>query len=197
MKVTELERYSIWRVVEKKYRLPSAFMEALSKGESNWKSDARTGSFVGLLQVGPMVLDGYNKANRTGITLKGLLNPRTNALVAAWQIRRVIDLYARTYPGLLKEDWESIEWVSMLLAGWNSGYSKKAGVLKVVAYLVSEGLRPTHRKLFRYSAVAGATRHLRNAKKERWQRGIATKYFRDTTSCGAPEPAKKSTGQVK
>lgn len=176
--VTELDRYVIWKGIEAKYRLPAVYLEALSKGESNWKSDARTGSFVGLLQVGPMVLDGYNKANKTSIRPQDLLNARINAEVAAWQIRVIANMYNESKIPALQEDWTSLEWVAMLTAGWNSGYSKKAGTLKVARWMHEHGETPTHEKLFSRSGIAGGTKHLRNATKRRWQRGVALRTFR-------------------
>lgn len=177
-KLTELERMQIWRRIERKWRIPSVYMEALSKGESNWTSDAVTGSYVGLLQVGPEVLEGFNKANKTDIPLSARFDPDINANLAAWQLRTIADMYTKSGIPELVEDFNSMEWIAMLTAGWNSGYSKKAGVLKVAKYIHENRHRVSHASLYQFAKLAGGTRHLQNATKRRWQRGVAVRTFR-------------------
>lgn len=177
-KVTPLERMQAFRAVERKYAIPAHYLEALSRGESSWTSDAITGSFVGLLQVGPMVLDGYNEANKTHITRSMLFEPSINALVCGWQLRQIADIYNRSGIAGLKEDWRSMEWQALLTAGWNSGYSFKAGVMKVAKYLDALSLPVTHARVFAFAKAANGTRHLQNAKKRRWQRNVALRSFR-------------------
>lgn len=178
IRVTPLERMKHWSDAEMKFRVPAHYLEALSKGESNWTSDAVTGSYAGLLQVGYEVLDGYNKANGTTWEPKSRFNPRLNTLFCAWQLRTIADLYARSGIPELREDWKSMEWQAMLTAGWNSGYSKKAGVLKVAKWLHDNKMPVSHARIFSSSAAAGGTRHLRNPTKRRWQRGVALRSFR-------------------
>ena len=57
-------------------------------------------------------------------------------------------------------------------------YSKKFGVLKVAKWLHENNKQVTHDRLFRFSKIAAATRHLRNDRKKRWQRGISHRTFR-------------------
>jgi len=47
-----------------------------------------------------------------------------------------------------------------LVAGWNSGYSSKAGGGKVVSYLEETGLEVTHKNVFEYS------------RKSAWHKGV-------------------------
>jgi len=176
--VSPTERARIWQRELRTYGIPGHYLEALSKGESNWTANAVTGSYVGLLQVGPEVLEGYNKANGTAWTLNARLDPELNATFCAWQLRVIIGAYNASHIKELKEDWSSLEWQAILTAGWNSGYSKRAGVLKVAEYLHGAGLPVTHQRLFTYSQVAGGTKHLQNAKKRRWQRAVALRSFR-------------------
>jgi len=182
------QRATLWAHVGLKHDLPAWFLDALAWGESRFDTDARTGSFVGILQVGPMVLEGYNKANTTNYKESDLTSPTINAEIAAWQIRRIIDEYQATSRRSaipeLSEDWTSADWILLVLAGWNSGWSHKAGVLKVAKFLHDRKLRVTHGRVFDFAKEAGATRHLdpehvnedgkkAGARKRRWQRGVS------------------------
>ena len=78
-KLTELELYSIFKKVERDWRIPVVYLLALSKGESNWTSDSKTGKHWGLLQASPDVLESYNKATGKTLRSEARLDPEDNA----------------------------------------------------------------------------------------------------------------------
>ena len=65
------------------------------------------------------------------------------------------------------------------MAGWNSGYSEAGGVGRVADFLESRGVPVTHANVFKYSGAAGATKHLRNPTKERWQRTVVDLFYKE------------------
>jgi len=184
--------------------LPVAFLRALGKRESNLNPNETKGTHWGILQVGwkgkNSPLAGYNLKNGTTLTKQDLLNVDTNIRLATGTLARIVLMYRAAYlrnPQLLvnlRPDMNNPEFVKLLLAGWNSGYSKKAGVLKVAAYMVKHHIFITHDGVFANAAKAGATKYLRASvpgeagaharKKQRWQRGVAAFYRRQPDFAG-------------
>ena len=178
--------------------LPVPFLRALGKRESNLNPRDIGGSFWGILQVGwrgkHSVLKGYNERFNTSFVKDDLLDPYTNIMIASELINRIARAYmnlSRENPTLMKNmvpDFENKEFVKLLLAGWNSGYSRAGGVQRVARYLANRGVPVTHDAVFANAAKAGATKFLHASVpgkagaharlKQRWQRGVASLYFR-------------------
>ena len=157
--------------------IPVAFLRALSKKESSQNHLSHDGPAYGLLQVVPgVVLPGYNAAHRTAYTANDLLNAEINVAVGADLLRRIATAYSRHPDPNMKTDFSNPEFVRLLVAGWNSGYSEGGGVGKVASYLERHGQRVTHDAVFANAAAAGATQHLQNSAKKRWQREVADLY---------------------
>jgi len=116
----------------------------------------------------------------------------------------LINRIARSYRSLAKEspqlmrnmipDFSNKEFVKLLLAGWNSGYSraKYGGVQYVARWLAKRGIPVTHDNVFIYAGDAGASKWLRGdentdaARKRRWQRGVASLYFKQPDYSAKP-----------
>lgn len=161
-------------------KLPVPFLRALAKKESNMNPRESGGSYWGLLQVGyKNVLPGYNERYNTTFTPQDLLNSEINVPIAAEMLTRIITSYRRNHPQSpnLQENWANPEFVKLLLAGWNSGYSEASGVGRVARYLESRNLPVTHDNVFEYAQSAGATRHLSNLAKRTWQRTTAALFY--------------------
>jgi hypothetical protein len=77
----------------------------------------------------------------------------------------------------MRLDWGNPEFVKLVIAGWNSGYSEAAGVGKVAGWLSSQGIPVTHDSVFAYASQAGGTVHLQNSAKQNWQRSVVDLYF--------------------
>lgn len=188
--------------------LPVPFLRALAKGESNMNPNESKASFWGILQVGwrgkNAVLKGFNERFNTSFTKEDLLNPDINIRVASELINRI----ARNYKDLANENpalmhnmipnFQNKEFVKLLLAGWNSGYSRAGGVQRVARFLAKNGIPVTHDSVFANANRAGATKFLRASVpgksgehariKQRWQRGVAARFFR--MSDFTPRPPK-------
>lgn len=163
------------KVFEKEgHGLPVPFLRALAKRESNLNPKDDKGPAWGLLQVGinanaGNVLSSYNHRHGTSLTKSDMLDPAKNVRVASDLLSRIVAMYKREG---IATNWDNGNFIGLVVAGWNSGYSAKAGTVKVIRHLVKNGLPVTHENLFRHSLAAGATKHLRNAKKLAWQQGV-------------------------
>jgi hypothetical protein len=154
-------------------------LRALAKKESDMNPQSADGSYWGILQVGiPNVLPSYNARKGANYSAQDLLNPDVNVKIAADLLNRIAIAYSKHPDPNMKPNWSNPEFVKLLLAGWNSGYSESGGVGKVVSYLEAKGLPVTHDNVFANAAAAGATVHLQNPAKQSWQRGVTDLYFR-------------------
>ena len=151
--------------------IPVAFLRALAARESDFRPRESGYPGYGLLQIVPVV------AQEAGYSHGAMLDAETNIKVGADLIRRIMGVYARHPSPNMKPDWTNPEFVKLLLAGWNSGYSDAGGVGRVARYLESRGIPVTHDNVFKHASAAGATRHLSNDGKRRWQAGVASLYF--------------------
>jgi len=172
--------------------IPVPFLRALAKKESSFNPKEVKGSYWGLLQVGwrpsasakaegkdDSVVGGYNSREGTHYTREDLLTPSVNIAVATDLIRRIVQSYERNHPNVpnMQEDWSNPEFVRLVVAGWNSGYSEGGGVGKVADYLEANGIPVTHANVFANAEAARATKHLQNPKKEKWQRQVVDLFY--------------------
>lgn len=180
-----------WDSLFSKYRgvLPVPFMRALSKRESNLNPNEAVAPAYGLMQVVPTVRESWNKRTGDSWTQNDLLNPDLNVRMAADLINRIVKAYNKHSDPNMKADWGNPEFVNLVVAGWNSGYSEAGGVGRVAKYLESKGIPVTHDNVFKYASAAGATRHLQNPQKQAWQKSVTNLYFHqpDALSPGEKE----------
>lgn len=158
-------------------RLPVAFLRALAYRESSFRPTLHDGPAYGILQVVPQVLDSYNQRFGTHYTYTDLFDPDLNTKVAAELINRIVVAYGKHSDPNMKEDWNNPEFLKLVLAGWNSGYSEAGGLGKVAAYLEQRHIPVTHDSVFQYAPAAGATKHLSDPVKYNWQRSVNDLYF--------------------
>ena len=196
-------------------QIPVSFMRALAYSESRLKPDyelrkgidvktrsmpsGKKDSYWGLFQVGiKNVLKDYNERHGTSITREQLFDPEINTMLASGTLNRIVRAYQQLANQLdinnMRTDFSNPEFVRLLVAGWNSGYSRRGGVQKVAAYLKSRGIPVNHDTVFRYAKKAGATKFLDIAQYKRkydWQRRVVRRYFeekaRDDLSPGGPD----------
>jgi hypothetical protein len=158
-------------------RVPTAYLRALAKKESNFNPGDTQEPAWGLLQVVEVVRDSYNKRHGGYVPRSALLDPDTNVKMATDLLNRIVVAYGKHPDKNMKEDWSNQEFVKLVTAGWNSGYSEAGGVGKVARYLENQNIPVTHDNVFRYASAAGATRHLSNSAKKSWQRAVTDLYF--------------------
>lgn len=146
------------------------------------------GSAWGLMQVIESVRKGYNRRMDTNYSRNDLLNADINIEIAVDLLHRIIVAYGKHPDSNMQVNWDNPEFVKLLVAGWNSGYSEAGGVGKVAKYLEARGIPVTHNSVFAHSEEAGATRHLRNDRKQRWQAGVVSAYFNERKAVGTEAP---------
>ena len=157
--------------------VPVSFLRALAKKESNFNPNDSRPPAYGLLQLTQTVVDSYNKDHGTSYTLYDTLNPDLNVKLGVGLLERIAKAYAKHPSSNMRPNWRNPEFVKLVLAGWNSGYSEGGGVGKVASYLEARGMPVTHDNVFAYASSAGATSHLQNTAKQNWQRSVSDLYF--------------------
>lgn len=167
--------------------IPVAYLRALAHKESGMNPRQSSGPAWGLLQITGIARKDYNRTHGTSYTQADLLNPAVNIKIAAWLLNKIVRLYSRNHSDRnMQPDWSNPEFVKLVTAGWNSGYSEGGGVGKVASVLESLGKPVTHDNVFKFSQIAGATRHLANEAKRRWQAGVADLFYREGGPAAVP-----------
>jgi hypothetical protein len=161
--------------------IPVAFLRALSSRESGFQSrlamPGGPGAARGLLQIVGCVRVDYNRAHQTHYTADDLFDPDVNVQIAVWVLEQIVNTYAN-HPSLsLHVDWTNPEFVKLVVAGWNSGFSQRFGVGLVAGYLEKHGVPVTLANVFRYASTAGASVQLQRSAKLSWQLATVALYF--------------------
>ena len=162
--------------------LPVPFLRALAKRESNMNPLDANGPAWGLMQVGidkraGNVLSEYNRRNSSSLAKSDMLDPRLNVRVAADLLARIVAMYKSEG---IQEDWDNANFVGLVVAGWNSGYSKASGTTRAIRELKELGIPISLAAVYKRADLDHAiTKHLRNPKKQRWQRSVVASYFEE------------------
>jgi len=152
-------------------------MKALTKNESGFNPSDTSGPAWGLMQLVETVRNGYNDRHGTNYSRNDLLSPDTNVKIASDLLNRIVIAYGKHPDPNMKENWHNPEFVKLVTAGWNSGYSEGGGVGKVAKYLEAKGIPVTHDNVFEFADDAGATKHLSNPQKKAWQQKVASTFY--------------------
>lgn len=162
-------------------RLPVAYLRALAQRESSMNPKlvmpGGTGAARGLLQVVGVLRQHYNEVNRTNYTADDLLDPDTNVKIASWLLNRIVAGYQKHSDANLREDWNNPEFVKLVTAGWNAGYSEAAGVGKVASALEAQGRRVTLDNVFSTAESVGAVKWLTIPARKQWHESVANLYL--------------------
>jgi len=169
--------------------IPLAYLRALAFRESrNNPLDAK-GPAWGLLQVGidrraGNVLASYNE--RLGKTLKksDMLDPKYNVRVAAELLRRIIEMHKAEG---LTPDWTNGNWVGLITAGWNTGYSRKAGTIRTIRYLKEHSIPVTLQAVYENAAKAAPktksgrafVKRISQPRRQKWHRSVVRSTFKE------------------
>jgi hypothetical protein len=200
--------------------IPVPFLRALAYSESGMKPDSelrkgfdpktrrytkgkRKGKYDrywGLLQVDSYQdeLDSFNRRHGTNFAREHLFDAETNIRIGLDKLHRILRAYkqwSRKHDiSNLWPSWSNPEFVKLFTAGWNSGYSRSAGVQYMAAWLAKRDIPVTHDNVFKYGERAGASRFVTTAfdKKRKWQQGVARRYFRQARI--KPKLISKGTG---
>lgn len=157
------------------------YLRALATRESGMTPGERKGPAWGLMQIIEAVRLDYNRAHKTSYTREHLLDPTVNVAIACWLLRTIIASFHKNHPDVpnLRADWDNPEFVRLLTFSWNAGHSEKAGVGRMAHFLKERGLPVTIDNVHQHAKEAKASRHLQNAKKVKWCKGVAALYLRE------------------
>lgn len=164
--------------------VPVAYLRALAHWESGQNPKNQTGSYRGLLQVEESDLAAYNKAHpNSKFTRQQMFEPGPNVAVwYAWFLRFSKLADTTDVQPIDKPDWKNPEYVKLLTAAWNSGWSSKAGVVYMAKWLAKNGHDVTHDNVFAFAKQASATKHLSNQAKKVWQKKVADEFLKQTAA---------------
>lgn len=158
-----------------------AYLRALASRESDMKPGlAMPGSSNaarGILQVVGVVREDYNRRFGTNYTPDDLFDPDINVKIAANLINQIAAGYEKHPDRNLKTNWDNPEFVKLLTAGWNAGFSEAAGVGRVARYLEERKLSVTHDAVIDNAAAAGAVSYLQRDDRRMWHRSVADLYY--------------------
>jgi hypothetical protein len=177
--------------------IPVPYLRALAWNESRLdpRATSRASSATGLLQVVDVVRSDHNRLYGTAYTREDLADPTINVTIAATALRRIIRSYERNHPSIpnLLEDWNSYPYAELLTQGWNSGWSERAGVGRVVRYLAELGTtNVTAALVHQHALAAGATRHLADPNRLAWAEKVARHYAAERAREAAPLVARNA-----
>ncbi len=165
--------------------LPVPFLRALIQRESSMNPKDTHGPAWGLMQITEVVRRGQTPSRYD------LLDPDINVRIGTGLLKRIVNAYNKHPDANMKEDWGNPEYVNLVLAGWNSGYSEGGGVGRVARYLEDRRIPVTHDNVFKFAAAAGATSQLQKPAKQAWQKSVTDLYFRQPD---ALSPGEKPVG---
>lgn len=162
-------------------RVPVPYLRALAQRESDMNPSlimtGGPGAARGLLQVVGVLRADYNRVNGTSYTADDMLDPDKNVKVASWLLNRIVAAYQKHPDRNMQEDWSNPEFVRLVTAGWNAGYSEAAGVGKVASYLESRGEPVTLASVFAAAPKIGAAQWLTMPERAKWHDSVARLYM--------------------
>lgn len=161
--------------------IPVEFMRALAKRESNFNPHDTEGPAWGLMQVVEVVRRDFLKKTGRAAARQDLLDPALNVEIACGVLGRITKNYHRYHPQTLRVNWRDRRWVELVVAGWNAGYSEKAGVGYVVGEMEKRGARAADVTIDTMARAASslprAAEFLSMPHRLRWWRSVADAYF--------------------
>jgi soluble lytic murein transglycosylase-like protein len=131
----------------------------------------------GILQVVGVLRNDYNKRNGTNYTSEDMFNPEINVKIAAWLINSIVTAYNKHPDKNMKTDWANPEFVKLVTAGWNAGFSEGGGVGKVARYLEQQGKPVTLEAVSAAAPEAGGSKWLAMPARIQWHNSVAKLYY--------------------
>ena len=169
--------------IEEGKGLPLPFLRALAYSESRNNPKQASGPAWGLLQVGINenagdVLKSYNKRHGTDYTRRDVLDPRINVRIAGELLRTIVRMFKAEG---LEPNWDNGNFIGLVTAAWNAGYSRKGGMVRVIRYLKKEKIPITLSAAYANAKRSGAgkrfIRLLAQPKRQKWHRSVVRRTF--------------------
>ncbi len=169
--------------IEEGKGLPLPFLRALAYSESRNNPKQASGPAWGLLQVGINenagdVLKSYNKRHGTDYTRRDVLDPRINVRIAGELLRTIVRMFKAEG---LEPNWDNGNFIGLVTAAWNAGYSRKGGMVRVIRYLKKEKIPITLSAAYanakRSGAGKGFIKRMAQPKRQKWHRAVVRRTF--------------------
>jgi len=167
--------------------LPLPFLRALAFRESRNNAKQASGPAWGLLQVGVdaragNVLKSYNERFDTNYSRRDMLDPRLNVRVASELLARIVRMFKAEG---MEPNFENGNFVGLLAAAWNAGYSRKVGVINTIRFLKSRGIPITLSAVYKNTPEAAPktkagrafVKRMGQPKRQRWHRSVVASTF--------------------
>lgn len=121
---------SLYDSVFEKYRnnIPLNFLKALATKASGLNTNKSTNYGAGLFMISTAVLDAFNAKMKTSYKATDLADPGVNTQMAVYVINNIVSYYAANYPKTMIENWNSPDYVALVVHGYNNGYKEPKGV---------------------------------------------------------------------
>lgn len=158
--------------------IPVPYLRELAWSESNMRADIKGGLF----QITPIARKDYAErhAGKLGGLDLDLSNPLVNTAIAVDTLATIKASLAANHPRQIHAsgDWRDPRFVELLTLAWNSGWSERGGVGKVLAFLDERGkFDATIDDIAAHAADAEAVAWLRDyPERYRWARGVAARF---------------------
>jgi len=164
--------------------IPVTFLRVLSYHESDLDPNkvTKSSNATGLFQVVQKVLDDYNMFNGTSYTLEDTKDPNLNSRIGINLVSRIVKSFQKNHPKSLGMNWLSPRFISLLVQGFNAGYSEAGGVGYVVDKMEKAGIESDRITVDTVSQAAkelGASRFLSMPKRVEYAKAVTRTYFRE------------------
>ncbi len=167
--------------------LPLPFLRALAYSESRNNPNQASGPAWGLLQVGinenaGNVLKSYNKRHGTDYTRRDVLDPRVNVRIAGELLRTIVRMFKAEG---LEPNWDNGNFIGLVTAAWNAGYSRKVGVVHTIRFLKKNGIPVTLAAVYQNTPKAAPKtkagrafiKRMAQPKRQKWHRSVVRRTF--------------------
>lgn len=162
-------------------KLPVAYLRALAQRESGMNPKAANpggaDAAKGILQVVGVLRNDYNRRNGTSYTPEDMFDPEVNVKIAAWLLNSIVTAYNKHPDKNMKTDWSNPEFVKLVTAGWNAGFSEGGGVGKVARYLEQQGKPVTLEAVSAAAPIAGGSKWLAMPARVQWHNSVAKLFY--------------------
>jgi len=162
-------------------KLPVAYLRALAQRESGMNPRAANpggaDAAKGILQVVGVLRNDYNKRTGANYQPDDMFDPEVNVKIAAWLLNSIVTAYGKHPDKNMKMDWSNPEFVKLVTAGWNAGFSEGGGVGKVARYLEQQGKPVTLEAVSAAAPIAGGSKWLAMPARVQWHNSVAKLYY--------------------
>ncbi len=167
-------------------KIPISFLRSLSYLKSSMNTNRSIQNSAGLFMISLPVLKAYDKAfpNQSpegGHKATDLSDPILNTKIALWIINRIVKYYAKNYPKTLSENWNDATYISLIVHGFNTGYTEPKGIGAAIKKIENEAPKKmTIDNVATISKALGLNKSKYDERKINFAKNVANVYFIDS-----------------